>query len=62
MIGRLRHTRDPWWDDGQGARKTQRRLQIESFLALAIAIAACGLTAAVWLQTLAPLASGIRLS
>jgi hypothetical protein len=62
MIGRLRHTRDPFWDDGKGARKTQRRLQVESFIALAIAIAACGLTAALWLQTLAPLASGIRLS
>ena len=42
--------------------RRNRRLQIESFTALAIAIAACGLTAALWLQTLAPLASGIRLN
>lgn len=61
MIGRLR-PRDPFWDDGTGARKTQRRLKVEGFLALAIAIVACGLTAALWLLTLAPLASGIRLS
>ena len=61
MLGRLRHTRDPFWDDGTGARKTQRRLRIEGLLAIAIAIVACGLTVAVWLRTLAPLADGLRL-
>jgi hypothetical protein len=60
MIGRLR-TRDPFWDDGTGARRSHRRLQIEGFIALGIAIVACGLTVALWLRTLAPLADGIRL-
>jgi len=41
MFGRLR-TRDPWWDDGTGARKTYRRVRIESFIAFSIAIVACG--------------------
>ena len=60
MFGRLR-SRDPWWDDGTGARKTHRRVQIESFIALSIAIVACGVIAAMWLRTLAPLASGLGL-
>ena len=59
MIGRLR-ARDPWWDDGTGARRSHRRIRIEGFIALSIAIVACGLTVALWLRTLAPLASGIR--
>jgi hypothetical protein len=61
MIGRLRNARDPFWDDGTGARKTQRRLRIEGFLACAIAIVACGLTVALWLRTLAPLAGQLGL-
>jgi len=60
MIGRLR-TRDPFWDDGRGARSTHRRVRAEGFIALAIAIVACGLTAALWLRALAPLASEIGL-
>ena len=32
MIGRLR-TRDPWWDDGRGARRTHRRVRVEGFIA-----------------------------
>jgi hypothetical protein len=60
MIGRLR-PRDPWWDDGTGARRSHRRVKVEGFIALSIAIVACGLTVALWLRTLAPLASGIRL-
>ena len=48
MIGR-RH-RDPWWgDEGKGAKRTRRRTQVESLIALALAIGACGLAAAVWL-------------
>ena len=62
MIGRLRHARDPFWDDGTGARRTHRRRRVESVLAMAIAIVACGLTAALWLRTLAPLAGGISLN
>ena len=61
MIGRLHHGRDPFWDDGQGAVRTRRHHQVEGAVALAIAIAACGLTAAMWLRTLAPLVAGIGL-
>jgi hypothetical protein len=53
--------RDPFWDDGKGARRTQRRLRFEGFVALAIAIVACGVTVALWLRTLAPLAGGLGL-
>ena len=61
MIGR-RH-RDPWWgDEGKGAKRTRRRTQVESMIALALAIGACGLAAAVWLRQLAPLANQLGLS
>jgi len=53
--------RDPFWDDGTGARRTQRRLRIEGFIALAISIVACGVTVALWLRTLSPLAEGLGL-
>lgn len=61
MIGRLRRPRDPFWDDGRGARRTQRRVRVEGLVALALAIVACGVTAAMWLLTLAPLAERIGL-
>ena len=61
MIGRLGRPRDPFWDDGKGARRHQRRLRVEGLLALALAIIACGVTAAVWLRTLAPLAAQLGL-
>ena len=57
-----RRARDPWWgDEGKGAKRTRRRTQIEGILALALAIAACGLSAAVWLRQLAPLARQLGL-
>ena len=56
MTVRLRRSRDPFWDDGKGARRTHRRVQIEGLLAIALAIVAVGVTAAVWLRLLAPLA------
>jgi hypothetical protein len=59
MFGRLHHGRDPFWGDGQAAVKTRRHHQVQGAVALAIAIAACGLTAAVWLLTLAPLMAAI---
>jgi hypothetical protein len=61
MIGRLRNARDPFWDDGTGARRSHRRVRVEGFFAVAMAIVACGLTLAVWLRALAPLVEGIRL-
>ena len=54
MFGRLQIPRDPF--EGKGARRTHLRLQVEGFVALALAIAAVGLTAALWLKTLAPFA------
>jgi len=59
MFGRLRRPRDPFWDEGKGARRTQRRLRAEGLIALALAIVACGVTVAVWLMTVAPLADRI---
>ena len=57
-----RGSRDPWWgDEGLGARRTRRRIQAESVVAILLAIAACGLVAALWLRTLAPLAGNIGL-
>ena len=53
MIARLGR-RDPCWDDGKGARRRQLRLRVEGLLAIALAIAACGLTAAMWLRQILP--------
>ena len=60
MIVRLRR-HDPFWEEGKGARRTQRRVHAEGLLALGMAIVACGVTAAVWLQLLAPLANTLTL-
>jgi hypothetical protein len=60
MNGRLGTLRDPF--EGQGARRTHRRLRVEGLLALALAIVACGLTAAVWMRSLAPLAERLGLT
>ena len=54
MIGRLVIPRDPF--EGKAARRTHLRLRVEGFIALTLAIGACGLTAALWLRTLAPFA------
>ena len=59
MIGRIRGARDPF--EGRGARRTRRRLRIEGFIALGIAIAALGMTFAMWLRTLAPYMDHIKL-
>jgi len=55
MIGRHVGSRDPF--EGRGARRRQLRLRLEGLLALGMAIAACGLTLAVWIVTLAPLSA-----
>jgi hypothetical protein len=59
MFGRLQIPRDPF--EGRGARRTHLRLQVEGVVALALAIGACGLTAALWLKTLAPFAKAFGL-
>ena len=58
MLLRLRPARDPWWDDGQGARKTRTRKRIVGTTAFAIAVVACGLTAAAWIQQILPFFGG----
>lgn len=60
MFGRLRGPSDPF--EGRGARRTHLRVRLEGLLAMALAIAACGLTAAIWVRTLAPLADRFGLS
>jgi hypothetical protein len=52
MIGMLLSTRDPF--EGRGAYRRQVRLRVEGAVALALAIGACGLTAAAWIRLLEP--------
>ena len=52
MIRRVAGHRDPF--EGRAARRTFLRLRLEGAVALGLAIAACGLTAAWWLLTVAP--------
>ena len=59
MIGRIGRPRDPF--EGRGARRRALRLRLEGIVAITLAIAACGLTAAMWLRTLAPLARNFGL-
>ena len=60
MVAGLGRRRDPFWDDGRGARRHNLRLRLEGSLAFAIAVVACGLTAAMWLRELLPVV-GIRI-
>ena len=53
MTRRLALLSDPY--EGTGAKRREIRLRIEGLLALTMAIIACGLTAAVWIQALSPL-------
>jgi len=52
MIGRLSIQRDPF--EGKGAFRRRLRIKIEGLIALSFAVVACGITAALWLQMLAP--------
>ncbi len=56
MGGRIGGPRDPF--EGRGVQRRQLRLRIEGILALGMAIAACGLTAAMWFKFLAPAVLG----
>jgi len=60
MIRRLSISSDPF--EGRHAKRRHLRIKIEGLLALAMAIVACGLTAAVWIQLLAPLGKVLGLS
>ena len=48
--------RDPWWDDGVGAKKTRVRKRAVALTAFTAAVAACGLTTAMWVRELMPVA------
>ena len=61
MILRKRSQRDPFWDDGQGVRQSRAHQRVVGGLAFALAVAACGLTAAAWLRDLAPMFSSLPL-
>jgi hypothetical protein len=56
---KMRAVRDPWWDDGVGARRTRRRRYVTSVVALGLAIGACGMTLAAWIREVGPLAQQI---
>ena len=52
MIGRTQIPRDPF--EGSGAHRKRLRLRAEGAVALSLAVAACGLTAAMWFKALLP--------
>jgi hypothetical protein len=55
MLARLRHGADPFWDlDGAGVKRDRIRHRIVSMIAFTLAVIASGLTAALWLRTVAP--------
>ncbi len=58
----FKRAHDPWWDlEGRGARRDRIRHRIVADIAFALAIVACGLTAAAWLRTLAPIVGDLGL-
>jgi hypothetical protein len=58
----FRRAHDPWWDlEGQGAKRSRIRHKIVADIAFALAIVACGITAAAWLLTLAPIVGDLGL-
>lgn len=51
----IRGKADPWWDlEGAGVRRDRGRRRIVGGIALALSIAASGLTVAVWYRLLEP--------
>ncbi|MFP5342909.1 MAG: hypothetical protein ACLGIJ_08300 [Candidatus Limnocylindria bacterium] len=58
----LRTRRDPWWDlEGIDARHHRVRRKFVAALACAVAIVACGLTTAAWLEVLWPALASLGL-
>jgi hypothetical protein len=53
MFGRTHIPRDPF--EGSAAHRKRLRLRFEGVVAISLAIAACGLVAAMWFRTLLPL-------
>ena len=56
MLLRFGKAHDPWWDDGVNARRSHRRTRVVSAIAIVLAIGACGLTLAMWVREIAPVA------
>ena len=55
----FRRSHDPFWDlEGRGAKRHRIRIKIVADFAFALAIVACGMTAAAWLRVLAPVILG----
>ncbi len=62
MMPAIRTRRDPWWDlEGVDARQHRVRRRLVTSLALAVAVVACGLTLAAWVQLLWPALASLRL-
>jgi hypothetical protein len=56
-----RSHRDPFWDDGAGARRRNTRLRATSLAAFVLATTACGIASAMWVRILLPLFGGPQL-
>jgi hypothetical protein len=56
MQALFRGGRDPYWDDGTGVRRARTKRRVIGGMAFLMAVAACGLTAAMWIRELAPFA------
>jgi hypothetical protein len=54
MLARLRNRRDPFWDDGVGARERNHRVFVQNIFAFGISVTACGLTLAMWVRSFLP--------
>jgi hypothetical protein len=61
MLQHWRMRRDPWWDDGTGARRTRTRQRVVAAAAFALAVTSCGITTAMWLRVLLPMVGGLPL-
>jgi len=59
MFERVLGTDDPF--EGVGARRRAVRVRVEGLVAFALAIVACGLTAAMWVRAVAPIARQLGL-
>lgn len=60
MIKRGQLPRDPF--EGRGEHRRQLRLRVEGLIALGLAVGACGMAAALWIQTVAPFAGALGLN
>jgi hypothetical protein len=58
----FRRHHDPWWDlEGRSAKRSRIRHKVVADVAFALALVACGLTAAAWLRAVAPYVGGLGL-